>query len=277
MEVVQRDRHEVSCALNLARKFVGQLSRWLPACGLVSRLDRDEVADLADHAADRRRVVEDDRLCDPRRPRPLRVSFCDSGRPMPLLTCVTLSLIAMASLSPASTCAPRSSETSCRGSRATCSTERSSLSADDRRVDDVVRVRRADATSSGCRGCPRPRGPRARAPPAMTPVPASAGLSSTCAGAEEAVDLVRDGALDERDLEQVASSRCSVPLRIASGTSFALPRPAPTWPFWSPTTTSAENENRRPPLTTFATRLMWTTRSTSSPTSSGLIGHAVAP
>src|SRR5207248_11324784 len=32
-----------------------------------------------------------------------------------------------------------------------------------------------------------------------------------------------------------------------------------------------ENENRRPPLTTLATRLMWTTRSTSSPTSSGLI------
>jgi hypothetical protein len=54
---------------------------------------------------------------------------------------------------------------------------------------------------------------------------------------------------------------CSVPLRIASGTSFALPRPAPTCPL-SPTTTSAENENRRPPLTTLATRLMNTTLST---------------
>ena len=70
---------------------------------------------------------------------------------------------------------------------------------------------------------------------------------------------------------------CSVPLRIASGTSFALPRPAPTWPFWSPTTTSAENEKRRPPLTTLATRLMWTTRSTSSPTSFMLMAIRSAP
>ena len=41
----------------------------------------------------------------------------------------------------------------------------------------------------------------------------------------------------------------------------ALPRPTPTWPRPSPTTTSAVKENRRPPLTTLATRLMETTRS----------------
>src|SRR5439155_22543648 len=68
---------------------------------------------------------------------------------------------------------------------------------------------------------------------------------------------------------------CSPPLRIASGTSFALPRPAPTWPWPSPTTTSAENENRRPPFTTLATRLMLTTRSVSSGRSLGLIGAAI--
>src|SRR3954447_25756503 len=56
----------------------------------------------------------------------------------------------------------------------------------------------------------------------------------------------------------------SPPLRIASGTSFALPRPTPTWPLPSPTTTSAANENRRPPFTTLATRLMLTTRSVRS-------------
>src|SRR3954467_8445139 len=55
----------------------------------------------------------------------------------------------------------------------------------------------------------------------------------------------------------------STPLRIASGTSPALPSPAPTWPWPSPTTIIALKLKRRPPLTTFATRLIWTTRSSS--------------
>ena len=84
------------------------------------------------------------------------------------------------------------------------------------------------------------------------------------AGAEVTEHLVRDGAADERDLEQVLACACSLPLRMASGTSLALPRPTPTWPLSSPTTTSAEKQKRRPPLTTLATRLMWTTRSLSS-------------
>ena len=41
-------------------------------------------------------------------------------------------------------------------------------------------------------------------PPAMTPVPGAAGRSSTCAAPKKPIDLVRDGALDQRDLEQVA-------------------------------------------------------------------------
>src|SRR5436305_1619857 len=56
----------------------------------------------------------------------------------------------------------------------------------------------------------------------------------------------------------------SVALRIASGTSRALPWPNPTRPFWSPITTSAAKPKRLPPLTTFATRLMWTSLSTNS-------------
>src|SRR5579862_3332732 len=56
----------------------------------------------------------------------------------------------------------------------------------------------------------------------------------------------------------------SVALRIASGTSRALPWPKPTRPFWSPTTTRAAKPKRRPPFTTFATRLMWTSLSTNS-------------
>src|SRR5438128_7520109 len=56
----------------------------------------------------------------------------------------------------------------------------------------------------------------------------------------------------------------SMPLRIASGTSFALPSPKPTRPLPSPTMTKALKLNRRPPFTTLATRLMWTTFSFSS-------------
>src|SRR6478672_10090256 len=53
----------------------------------------------------------------------------------------------------------------------------------------------------------------------------------------------------------------SIPFWMAAGTSLALPYPRPTLPSPSPTTTSAVNENRRPPLTTLATRLIAMTRS----------------
>ncbi len=53
----------------------------------------------------------------------------------------------------------------------------------------------------------------------------------------------------------------STPFWIAAGTSLAFPYPIPTRPAASPTTTSAANENLRPPFTTLATRLMETTRS----------------
>src|SRR6516162_2343038 len=57
---------------------------------------------------------------------------------------------------------------------------------------------------------------------------------------------------------------CSVALRMASGTSRALPAPKPTRPFLSPTTTRAAKPNRRPPFTTLATRLMLTSFSVNS-------------
>src|SRR6267142_4028831 len=62
----------------------------------------------------------------------------------------------------------------------------------------------------------------------------------------------------------------SVALRIASGTSRALPWPKPTLPFSSPTTTSAAKPKRRPPFTTLATRLMWTSLSLNSLSRSSL-------
>src|SRR5437016_2152497 len=51
---------------------------------------------------------------------------------------------------------------------------------------------------------------------------------------------------------------------MAWGTSLALPNPYPISPLPFPTTTRAEKENRRPPFTTFATRLIETTRSSKS-------------
>ena len=57
---------------------------------------------------------------------------------------------------------------------------------------------------------------------------------------------------------------------IATGTSLAFPWPTPTVSTSLPTTTRAENEKRRPPFTTLATRLTCTTRSFSS-SPSGLI------
>lgn len=51
----------------------------------------------------------------------------------------------------------------------------------------------------------------------------------------------------------------SMPLRIASGTSEDLPKPKPTVPFSSPTTTRAVNLKVRPPLTVLETRLSETT------------------
>src|ERR1019366_6381499 len=52
---------------------------------------------------------------------------------------------------------------------------------------------------------------------------------------------------------------CSMALRMAMGTSRALPIPNPAWPAWSPTTTSAEKLRFLPPLTTLVTRWMATT------------------
>src|SRR5579859_1674079 len=51
----------------------------------------------------------------------------------------------------------------------------------------------------------------------------------------------------------------STPLRMASVYSPALPKPKPTKPLRSPTTTRARMLNRRPPLTTLETRLTSTT------------------
>src|SRR5579884_3554130 len=64
---------------------------------------------------------------------------------------------------------------------------------------------------------------------------------------------------------------------MATGTSLALPYPTPTTSRSSPTTTSAVNEKRRPPLTTFATRLISTTRSwRSSPVAETVRSRAIS-
>src|SRR4051794_5878759 len=75
--------------------------------------------------------------------------------------------------------------------------------------------------------------------------------------------MVQGAALAQRHADHAAPGLL-VALRIASGTSRALPAPYPTRPFLSPTMTSAAKPNRRPPFTTLATRLMLTSFSANS-------------
>src|SRR5271169_6920063 len=70
---------------------------------------------------------------------------------------------------------------------------------------------------------------------------------------------------------------CSVALRMASGTSRALPAPKPTRPFLSPTTTRAAKPKRRPPFTTLATRLMLTSFSVNSLSSRSRVWRSPSP
>src|SRR3984957_18791357 len=101
-------------------------------------------------------------------------------------------------------------------------------------------------------------------PPAMMPVPVGAARRNTLPApwwpmtSWWSVRPSRSGTLMRLRFA------ASVAFRIASGTSRALPWPKPTRPFWSPTTTSAAKPKRRPPFTTLATRLMWTSLSVNS-------------
>src|SRR5690349_1618277 len=93
------------------------------------------------------------------------------------------------------------------------------------------------------------------APPAITPVPSDAGLTSTRPAPYLPINWCGSVLL-------ISGTRIrfffadSMPFLIARGTSRALPVPKPTCPPSSPTTTSAANERFLPPLTTLVTRLM---------------------
>src|SRR5437879_4700750 len=111
------------------------------------------------------------------------------------------------------------------------------------------------------------------APPAMTPVPWTAGFRKTRPAPKWPV--ISHGIVVSLSGTKIRSFfACSTAFGIAPGTSWACPRPRPTWPRPSPTTTSAVNENRRPPLTTLATRLIDTTRSVSSSTLGSIFASA---
>ena len=97
-------------------------------------------------------------------------------------------------------------------------------------------------------------------PPAMTPVPGAAGFSSTRPAPSS--PMTSCGIVEPIiGISTMFLLATSTPFWMAAGTSLALPWPTPTRPAPSPTTTSAVKLNRRPPLTTLATRLIETTRS----------------
>src|SRR5438876_942425 len=98
-------------------------------------------------------------------------------------------------------------------------------------------------------------------PPAITPVPDAAGLSSTRPA--PCFPTISCGIVPPVSGTSLMLRRAaSTALRTASLTSFALPVAIPTCPLPSPTATNALKEKRRPPFTTFATRLIATTFST---------------
>ena len=101
------------------------------------------------------------------------------------------------------------------------------------------------------------------APPAMSPVPLEAGRNSTRPDPKQPITSCGIGC-PASQTSTIFFLAFSTPFRMASGTSFALPRPQPTFPSRLPTTTRALKLNRRPPLTTLATRLILTTLSINS-------------
>src|SRR5262249_25387193 len=101
-------------------------------------------------------------------------------------------------------------------------------------------------------------------PPAMMPVPGGAARRNTGPGRGRPATSWCSVRPSRRGPGMSPRLAGSVALRIASGTSRAFPWPKPTRPFSSPTTTSAAKPKRRPPFTTLATRLMWTSLSVNS-------------
>src|SRR5579872_1462757 len=94
--------------------------------------------------------------------------------------------------------------------------------------------------------------------PAMTPVPGRAGIKTTRAAPNRpstVCGIVVSWSATWIELRLVVLTAFST----ACGTSEALPYPQPTFPRLSPSTTSAVNVKRRPPLTTQAQRRIWMT------------------
>ena len=97
-------------------------------------------------------------------------------------------------------------------------------------------------------------------PAAMIPVPILAGLITTMEA--PSLTVISWGMLlPFSGIFTMTRRAIALPLRTASGMTRDLPIPAPTLPSPSPTTTRALNLSRRPPLTTFAIRRVYTTRS----------------
>src|ERR1700758_1525711 len=92
-------------------------------------------------------------------------------------------------------------------------------------------------------------------PPAMMPVPSSAGFMNTRVAPCRPMTAWWSDPLFNRTLI-ILRRACSIAFCTATGTSLALPLPMPTRPSPSPTTVSAAQPRIRPPLTTLVTRLI---------------------
>src|SRR5581483_1604141 len=212
------------------------------------------------------------RWCSRRRPRLRIVARWSRGYPMTLLMSVAVMVTAICYSFDASVAESAAAASSALGAAARPSPSRSRrASRGSRRPSrpasvalatftglalprDLVRMSLIPAASTTAR----------TDPPAITPVPRAAGFNMTEAAPKR--ETVSWGIVDPSFIGTRIRLffAFSTPLRIESGTSFAFPRPTPTTPWPSPTTTTALKLNRRPPLTTFATRLTRTTFSSST-------------
>ena len=98
------------------------------------------------------------------------------------------------------------------------------------------------------------------APPAITPVPGLSRTQHDDAGCGLTLNRVGDGGADHRDAEEALASLFDT-LLDGRGNFLGLAVADADQPLPSPTITRAVKLKRRPPLTTFETRLIETTRS----------------
>src|SRR5215831_15368355 len=220
-----------------------------PAVASVGRVDAHQVVDLGDHAADRRRILEHAAA-----PHPVEAEALEGGA-LVLMAADRAGdlgdlqgLVGHHALSFTSAASPRRPSRSPTRLPRRAATLRGELLVTSAENAALIMLCGFEvpidlATTS----CTPSASKMARiGPPAMMPVPGLAARNTTRPAPKWPFTSwcsVRPSRSGTRTMPRLA---CSVALRMASGTSRALPAPWPTRPLPSPTMTRAAKPKRRP-------------------------------